>query len=244
MQLKGSDAVHRSVMSTILIAIADDPVLSHGLIFKGGTCAMMLEFLDRFSVDLDFDLVKGYKNQDVQKSLESVFSKLSLPIVQKHPSTLMYKVRYSDDPAARKTIKVSVNEDFVASSTYQPQYLAYIDRTMICQTRESMVAQKMIALTQRFEKRGIVAGRDVYDIHHFLLSGYAYSVEVIRERTGMTMQKYIAKMISFIETRVNQRAIDEDINLLLPVPFFKKIRKILIPETTALLRAELERLKT
>jgi len=51
------DILHRGQMYKLLIEIADSASLSQGLIFKGGTCAAMQGCLDRFSVDLDFDLV-------------------------------------------------------------------------------------------------------------------------------------------------------------------------------------------
>lgn len=242
MQLRGTDAIHRSAMYKILIAVADDATLSQGLIFKGGTCASLLGFLDRFSVDLDFDRMKNISHSTMKKSLESVFLKLSLPVVQKHPKVLMYRVKHSDDPTARKTIKISVNEEFVRSSTFEPQYLADIDRTMTCQTREAMVAHKFVALTGRYAKKKEIAGRDVYDIHEFLLRGYSYSSEIIKERTKLSPVAYIKKMIAFIQTKVTQRVIDEDLNLLLPSKAFQSIRKVIIPETLSLLRTELSRL--
>ena len=41
----------------ILSAIYSDIYLAKNLYFKGGTCASMLGYLDRFSVDLDMDFV-------------------------------------------------------------------------------------------------------------------------------------------------------------------------------------------
>jgi len=243
MQLKATDAIHRSILYKILTAIADDSILSQELIFKGGTCAVLLGWLDRFSVDLDFDLVKGVSKAAITEGLEQIFDQLSLPVAQKHPMVLMYKVKYSSDPTARKTIKVSVNDERVAASQFAPQYLADIDRTMMCQTRETMVAHKMIALIGRYEKKRQIAGRDVYDIHEFFLRAYAYDEKVIRERTKLTSREYIQKMIRFIEQHVTQQVIDEDINLLLPPKPFQAIRKTLKQETLMLLRTELVRLE-
>ncbi|HLD24914.1 MAG TPA: nucleotidyl transferase AbiEii/AbiGii toxin family protein [Patescibacteria group bacterium] len=241
-QLNPSDAAHRSAMYKILIAIADDPVLSHSLIFKGGTAAAMLGFLDRFSVDLDFDRMKRATHTSVEKNLESIFSNLSLPVVKKHPNVLMYRVRYADTPAARATVKVSVNEEFVASSIFAPQYLPDIDRTMICQTKESMVSHKWVALINRYTKHKEIAGRDVYDIHEFLLRGYAYDPDIIKEQTGYSAPVYIKKMIAFIQKHVIQQIIDEDLNILLSPTSFQSLRKVLVPETLTLLRTELAKL--
>lgn len=243
MNLKTADAVHRSALYKILTAIADDAALSRGLIFKGGTCAVLLGWLDRFSVDLDFDLGPTLSRSDANHALELVFDQLSLPVAQKHPTVLMYKVTYSNSPTARKTIKVSVNDELVAASKVAPQYLADIDRMMICQTRDTMVAHKMIALVERYTKKRQIAGRDLYDIHEFFLNGYGYDESVLRERMKLSARQYVAKMIGFIEEHVTQQVIDEDLNLLLPQKPFQAIRKTFKQETLMLLRTELARLE-
>ena len=61
------DALHRGQMYRVLTAIADSSFLSRSLIFKGGTCAAMQGCLDRFSVDLDFDLAPGISKDEVKK---------------------------------------------------------------------------------------------------------------------------------------------------------------------------------
>jgi predicted nucleotidyltransferase component of viral defense system len=52
------DILHKSYLHRVLAEIVDHPVLSQALAFKGGTCAAMLGYLDRFSIDLDFDVLK------------------------------------------------------------------------------------------------------------------------------------------------------------------------------------------
>ena len=55
--IRPEDIIHKSYLNRLLMEIIDRPVLSHNLAFKGGTCAAMLGYLDRFSVDLDFDVL-------------------------------------------------------------------------------------------------------------------------------------------------------------------------------------------
>ena len=52
------DALHKAWLYRLLEAIADNQKLVKVMYFKGGTCASMLGWLQRFSVDLDFDLLK------------------------------------------------------------------------------------------------------------------------------------------------------------------------------------------
>ena len=54
---KQGDIIHASWLGMILSAMFDDVVIAKNFRFKGGTCAAMLGYLDRFSTDLDFDYV-------------------------------------------------------------------------------------------------------------------------------------------------------------------------------------------
>jgi predicted nucleotidyltransferase component of viral defense system len=73
-----SDTEHRVWLLRLLTAIVDDRLLASVLHFKGGTCAAMRDLLDRFSVDLDFDLAQTENIPDVRMHLEAIFSKLGL----------------------------------------------------------------------------------------------------------------------------------------------------------------------
>ena len=57
--LRPQDTYHKSQLVRLLVEIIDNHILGRSLYFKGGTCAAMRGFLDRFSVDLDFDLKRG-----------------------------------------------------------------------------------------------------------------------------------------------------------------------------------------
>ena len=52
---------HQLIMGQILKDIYTDTLISSLLGFKGGTCAYFFYELDRFSVDLDFDLIQVSK---------------------------------------------------------------------------------------------------------------------------------------------------------------------------------------
>jgi len=54
---------HKKIMLNILADISSNPLLSVNLGFKGGTCAYFLYGLNRFSVDLDFDLLDAGKKR-------------------------------------------------------------------------------------------------------------------------------------------------------------------------------------
>jgi hypothetical protein len=150
----------------------------------------------------------------------------------------MFRVRYPSEPDKRNNLKVSASSLTVKVNKYQALYLPEIDRLMKCQTVETMFANKLVAITDRYDLHGTIAGRDIYDIHHFFIGGYSYNVAVIIERTGLEPGVYMEKLSDFIKKHVTQTTINQDLNTLLPIKQFQQIRKILLPETLALLEKE------
>ena len=80
LNLRPEDSIHKSYLNRLLIEIIDHPVLSQNLAFKGGSCAAMLGYLDRFSVDLDFDVLKNADETVLRQELHQVFEYLGLTV--------------------------------------------------------------------------------------------------------------------------------------------------------------------
>jgi len=241
LEIRPEDAIHKSYLNRLLIEIIDRPALVHNLAFKGGTCASMLGYLDRFSVDLDFDVLKNADQAGLRNEFQQVFEHLGLSVINELAKSLFFHLRYPSDPGKRSTMKISASNIWLTANQYQVQYLAEIDRLFTCQTVETMFANKLVAVMDRYRIHQAVAGRDIYDIHYFFIHGYAYHGPVIEERTGLTPKDYIGNLIAFIKEHVTQTVINEDLNTLLPYKRFQQIRKILIPETLSLLEREMTR---
>jgi len=238
LDLRPEDIIHKSYLNRLLIELIDQLVLSQNLALKGGTCAGMLGYLDRFSIDLDFDLRNNFSEVIIRRELHQIFNYLDLTIAEELNYILMFRLRYPNAPGKRNNIKVSVNSQTVKANQYKVLYLAEIDRMMTCQTIETMFANKLVAITDRYNLYKTVAGRDIYDIHHFFVQGYSYNVHVIEERTSLDHKEYFKKLYEFISKHVTQTTINEDLNTLLPNKQFQHIRKVLIPETLALIDRE------
>ena len=167
------DAIHKAWLYRLLAEIYDDPLLANSLYFKGGTCAAMLGYLDRFSVDLDFDFVGEVSDvKEIKKQLEKVFQKLDLEIKDQRKNVPQYFLKYPTRENERNTIKLNVSFPPIKTNQYEPKEFTDIDRIINCQTIETMFANKLVALIGRYEKNESIAGRDVYDIRHFFLQGY------------------------------------------------------------------------
>jgi len=239
--LRPEDILHKSQLNRILIEIIDRPALAHHLAFKGGTCASMLGFLDRFSVDLDFDVLLNADEAALRDEFHIVFDDLGLKVTGEFDTALLFQLRYPNDPGKRNTLKLGANSIRVKANRYRVQYLAEIDRLMNCQTVETMFANKLIAMKDRYQLHRTIAGRDLYDVHYFFVHGYGYDAAVIQERTGLAPKDYLGELIGFIKEHVTQTIINEDLNTLLHPRQFQQIRKILIPETLSMLTRELKK---
>jgi hypothetical protein len=243
LDLRPEDILHKSYLNRLLIEIIDRPTLAHNLAFKGGTCCSMLGYLDRFSVDLDFDILKNANETVLRNEFHQVFDYLGFKIAGEFDKVLFFQLRYPNDPGKHNTMKVSSSNLEIKSNQYKVQYFPEIDRLMNSQTIETMFSNKLVAITDRYELHQTVAGRDIYDIHNFFIHGYSYHAPVIQERTGLKPRDYFGKLIDFIKEHVNQMIINEDLNTLLPNSQFQQIRKILLPETLSLLIREHKRLE-
>jgi len=240
-------AIHKTWLYRVLEAIADDPALASVLYFKGGTCAAMLGWLDRFSVDLDFDYA-GAKD-DIPKTrtaLENIFSRLGLTIKDSSKNGIQYILKYDNTVEARNTprntLKIEAAFPIPSANKYAPQRLTDIDRIFNCQTKETMFANKLVAALDRFKHTGKVAGRDIYDVHHFFMSAYDYDPAVIRDRTGKDAKAFLEELVAFIDKEVTDKVITEDLNSLLPLKEFTRIRKNLKWETKMVINNEIGRL--
>lgn len=203
----------------------------------------MLGYLDRFSIDLDFDFV-GDKSSlpQICQRLETVFRALGLIIRDQSRTVPQYFLKYDAATGNRNTIKIDVTAPPPRANTYEVKRFHEIDRIITCQTIETMVANKLVALLDRYKHREAIAGRDLYDIHHFFLNGYHYNDGVISERTKKTVTAFFSDLIAFIETQVTDKIINQDLNTLLPYERFSRLHKILKPETLIFLRDEQKRI--
>lgn len=237
------DALHKVWLYRTLTEVADDVFLSQNLAFKGGTCAAMLGVLDRFSVDLDFDFTGNpVALTETHLRFEKIFSHLGLTIRDQSKTVPQYFLKYEAKEGERNTMKIDVTFPPPKANTYETKRFSEIDRIFPCQSFETMFANKLVALMERHQKNDSIAGRDVYDIHHFFLNGFRYNPEVIRERTGKSIPKFFDELIGFIEKNITNELLAQDLNTLLPFEKFSRIRKTLRQEAIIFLRDERARI--
>lgn len=230
------DAIHKAMMYRLLIGVLDERILASSLYFKGGTCAAMLGFLDRFSIDLDFDLGREDNKKEIRRTLKKLFISLDFSIKEESKRELFFVLKYDAAESFRNTLKIGIVGRQAKSNEYKPFYLPDITKYAICQTKETMFAHKMVAVTDRYKKYKTIAGRDIYDIHHFFLSGFDFNRKVVEERTGESSSKYIKRLKNFIEKKITNRHLVEDLSTLLRPEKFNAVKNSLKAETLAFLK--------
>jgi len=236
---------HEIQIQRLLSEILDDNYLAVNTFFKGGTCARMLGFLDRFSVDLDFDLREKADKKECRTRLYKIFRELDLEIKDESKKSLQFFLRYpgSGTLGEMNNLKLEILDKIYLSNRYEPKHIPAINRTAMCQTIDTMFTHKLIAPIDRQESGGKVAGRDIYDIHYFFSQGYSYRSEIIKERRGISVVDYFRQLEKFIGENLTRKIIEEDLNTLLDYNKFIKIRKYLKDETLGFIKSELEKLK-
>ena len=192
-------ATHRTILFQILKDIYSDTTVAPFLGFKGGTAAVMFYGLNRFSVDLDFDLLDETK-QDI------VFEKL-IKIVATHGDikeshikrfSLFCLLSYEDKA---RNVKVEVNRRQFGS---RYEIKTYLGVSMPVMVQADMFAHKLMAMHERIGK----TSRDIYDVWFFLNNRFPINKEIVEKRALMPFDQLIDKCIDQLEKLNDRRILD------------------------------------
>ena len=210
-----------------------DTSLGPMLGFKGGTAANFFYDLGRFSVDLDFDLLKGDKEAFVFQKIEKIlheYGTIKEKYRKKH--TLLFVTSYDEKS---QNIKVEINLRIFGSHYELKNYLGI---PVLIMVREDMFAHKLVAVLERTK----TANRDVYDIWHFLKNRWPINKEIVEKRTGMNFNDHLKKCIAFVES-LNDRNILSGMGELLDKKQKAWAKTSLRKDTVFLLKIRLEQEK-
>jgi len=213
---------HKVQMFDLLSAILRNSFLVESLMFKGGTYASLRRVLDRFSVDLDFDLPLRGKKDDVEGILYHIFKKLNLNIKAQSKNYLLFQLKYKAPEGARNTLKLEINDSPSKLNTYEKVKLSELNSYCNGHTIDTMVANKMLAAKGRFDKKGKISGRDFYDLNYFLRKGFKVNRSVVQDISKVSYKEYISQLINLVEKNLTERILNEDLNNLLPTSYLNK----------------------
>ena len=223
-------ATHKNILIRILKDIYTNATIGPFLGFKGGTAAYLFYELNRFSVDLDFDLLDSSKKHQVFEQLKKILEEHGvIKDSYEKKNTLFLMISYNDK---FRNIKVEVNlRDF--GSKYEVK--SYLGISMKVMIREDMAAHKMVAMLERIGD----ANRDIFDTYFFLKNNWLINDQIIEKRTGLSMHQFLKKCIQELESMSN-RGILSGLGDLLDVKQKAWIKEKLRTETIFLLKIKLE----
>jgi predicted nucleotidyltransferase component of viral defense system len=221
---------HKDILIRILKDIYTDKTLGPIIGFKGGTAALLFYGLDRFSVDLDFDLLDSNQEDFVFEKIEKIVSRYGLikNKMKKH-YTLFFELSYGE---LDRNIKVEINRRNFGSA-YQIQN--YFGISMLVITKEDMFANKLCAFYERAER----ANRDIYDVWYFLQNRWTIHQKLVEDRLEMAFEECIKACISKLE-KVSEKNILSGMGELMNPEQKKWVKVNLKIETLFLLKVLLD----
>jgi predicted nucleotidyltransferase component of viral defense system len=156
---------------------------------------MFLYGLDRFSVDLDFDIIAG-NIEDVMARVEKIVSTHGT-IIQKTKTKII--LRYPD---GNMPLKIEINTRVQKHDRYET--LLFFGTPMMCMEKTSIFANKLYTIAQRKERTDTVASRDLYDIWYFFSHQREINHALLQERSGKTTKEFLSFLKDFIPTNFNK----------------------------------------
>ncbi len=171
---------HRLLMFHILKDIFESDIGKY-LAFKWGTACYFFHNLDRFSTDLDFDLLE---ERDIDTELENILKKYGN--LKKWNKLVL---SYGEEDI---NIKVDVTRKTWKSNSYEIRNFYGTDIRV--QDKATIFANKLVALTERN------TNRDIYDVCFFFQQSFDINEAIIQERTGKTLSLFLETVIQKIKS--------------------------------------------
>jgi hypothetical protein len=189
--------IHKNILVQILIDIYSDTTISPYLGFKGGTAAYLFYGLDRYSVDLDIDILDESKEDYIFEQVEKIVRKYGeVKEAQKKRYNLIFLLSYENKAKNAQNVKIEINRRQFGSK-YDVR--AFNGVSMLVMIKEDMFAHKLVAMHERLEE----TNRDIFDVWFFSKNNWEINKEIVEKRTGMTYKKFLKLCIKELEDMDN-----------------------------------------
>lgn len=181
---------HRNILFQILKDIAGDLEISPVLGFKGGTAALFFYGLNRFSVDLDFDLLDESQEDIIFNKVKEIVSHYGIvKEARKKRFNLVFIVSYEE---GMQSVKIEINRRIYGSKYKLKNYLGV---SILVMEKEDMFANKLMAMYERIGK----TSRDIYDVWFFSKQNWEINKELVESRSGKKFTEIIKSNIKNLE---------------------------------------------
>lgn len=191
-----NQAKHREILFNILRKIYSSPVGNY-LGFKGGTMLYFFYKLDRFSVDLDFDLLDLEKEDQVLQEIREIISEFGdIKDEANKKNTIFFLLNYGQNQV---NIKIEISKIGLMPKGYEIKNFYGID--VKTQRIEDSFANKLVASLDRKK----TANRDFYDIEFMFRNNFDFNKEIIKKRTQKEAKVFLKELVAFLKNYTPSR---------------------------------------
>ncbi|MEA3355079.1 MAG: nucleotidyl transferase AbiEii/AbiGii toxin family protein [Patescibacteria group bacterium] len=181
---------HKQVLSKILIDLARQKSLVSKLGFKGGTALFLFYGLDRFSTDLDFDLIDSVDILNIGLIDEVIKKSLNILDEKEKRHTLFWIGSYEK---GLQKVKIEVNLREFPNEYEIKDFRGY---SVLVMKPEYMFAHKLCAVLDRKN----LQNRDLYDVWFMFENSFPINEDIIKLRTGKKLKKYFKDLLKSINS--------------------------------------------
>lgn len=217
---------HEDEMLKILKAIFTSPV-AEKFWFKWWTLTYLCYWLDRFSTDIDLDILDISNEQEIigiMRELLLSFWEIKNETLWKTLHRWIYRYDFESE-----NIKVELNKRVWNSNTYENKVIGGLE--IKCMKKESIFWNKIVALSERFKNR------DLYDVNFFLKNKFPLNEEIINERTWKDTVTFVENLITEIPKKYTLNSILFDLWEVLTDKQKAWMKNYAIDETITLLKS-------
>lgn len=172
---------HRLYMAQILSLIFKDKDLCPIMAFKGGTSLMFFHSLNRFSTDLDFNLLDADKIDMVYDKVRAILTRFGT--IDDEAKKYYGPVLVLNYGKGERMLKVEISTRQYPNH-YEMRSLAGTEVRVM--TLPDMFAHKLCAMGER------LSPRDIYDVWFFLQNHTEINEEIVLIRTNKSVSEYAA----------------------------------------------------
>ena len=186
---------HEILLKKILADIYQDKNLGAAIAFKGGTCLYLFYNLDRFSTDLDFNVIADKLDKRAMTLILNRHLNIDQAISKRN--TWFWIGSFEK---GKQKIKVEISK-----RNYPDKYINqnFYGLTVPILSKDCMFAHKLCALTDRKK----LQNRDVYDAFFMFQNGFEVNEEIIEIRTNKSSKEYFKDLVTFLKKNVKPNLI-------------------------------------
>jgi len=178
-------------MLQILRDIYSDLELANNLGFKGGTALMFFYGLPRFSVDLDFDLIRPDKEKEntIYQKIHDILLKYGK--IEDGAQKFFGPILVLNYGKGERKLKIEISN---RQQDNHYEVKSFMGINMLVMTVSDMFANKLCALLDRNE----LTNRDIFDCWFFMENRTPVNMKLVESRMKMSFSDYLQNCIEML----------------------------------------------